>query len=126
MEETEESLAPGSYLIDEAGKHHLLEPGTYVVDANGTLNEGIPPAINWQPAIENIKWEEVHKLVEGWGKRGTKERTYNIAGMYILVAIIIGSATWLSYERIIEGQAIVGFLGAAIGYLLSRGEIGLK
>lgn len=126
MKNTENKLTSGAYFVDEDGKHHLLEPGNYLVDENGGLNEGIDSPINWQPAIEKIKWEEVHKLVEGWGQRGTKERTYNIVGMYILVAIIVGSASILAYIGVIEGQAIVGFLGAAIGYLLSRGEIGLK
>ncbi|MBI9010417.1 MAG: hypothetical protein JEZ05_10375 [Tenericutes bacterium] len=46
--------------------------------------------------------------------------------MYALVGTIIVAASYLALKGIVEGQALVGFLGAAIGYILSRGEIGLK
>jgi hypothetical protein len=46
--------------------------------------------------------------------------------MYLLVTIIIGVALYLALKGIVEGQALVDFLGAAIGYLLSREEIGLR
>ncbi len=98
--ETELKITPGTYRIDEQGIYH--------------------PAIDWQPVLEQIKWEEVHKLIENWGKRGTSERKINLIGMYILVSITIVIAGILAYYGILEGQAIAGFLGAAIGYLLSR------
>ncbi|AKB77451.1 hypothetical protein MSHOH_0968 [Methanosarcina horonobensis HB-1 = JCM 15518] len=90
-----------------------------MIDENGQLN----PAVNWQTVIEKIRWEEAHQVLENWGKRGTTERKWNLVGMYVLAAIIIIMAGILAYVRIIEGQAIVGFLGAAIGYLLSKGRI---
>lgn len=126
MEEKQEQLASGAYYVDKNGKHNLLESGTYFVDENGDLNQGTPSTISWQSAIDNIKWDEVHKLVENWGQRGTKERTISVLGIYALVGIIIVTASYLALKGIVEGQALVGFLGAAIGYILSRGEIGLK
>lgn len=126
MEETEDQIKSGAYYVDKEGFHHPLESGTYCVDENGGLTKGNPPTINWQSAIDNIKWDEVHKLVENFGRRGTRERTISALGMYILVAIIIVAASYLALKGIVEGQALVGFLGAAIGYILSRGEIGLK
>lgn len=122
----EKQLPSGGYFVDKNGEHHLLESGTYFVDEKGDLNQGTPPTINWQSAIDNIKWDQVHKLVENWGQRGTKERTISVLGMYALVGIIIVTASYLALKGIVEGQALVGFLGAAIGYILSRGEIGLK
>ena len=126
MEEKQKQLASGGYFVDENGEHHLLESGTYFVDEKGDFNQGTPSTINWQSAIDNIKWDEVHKLVENWGQRGTKERTISVLGIYALVGIIIVTASYLALKGIVEGQALVGFLGAAIGYILSRGEIGLK
>ncbi len=95
-----------------------IPPGVYQVDEFGNF----APAVNWQPALERIKWEEVHKLVENWIKRGGSERVINLAGMYILTAIVLFIAGYLSLKGIIEGQAIAGFLGAAIGYLLARSK----
>jgi hypothetical protein len=111
--------AQGVYCVDEQGALCPIKPGSYVVDENGQLN----PAVNWQTVIEKIRWEEAHQIFENWGKRGTTERKWNLVGMYVLTAIIIIMAGILAYVRIIEGQAIVGFLGAAIGYLLSKGRI---
>lgn len=126
MTELEDQLVSGTYFVTEDGEYQQLAAGAYIVDDAGQVNQVVPPAINWQSAIDNIKWEEVHKLVENWGQRGAKERTINVLGMYSLVAIMIIAASLLAYAGIIEGQALVGFLGAAIGYILSRGEIGLK
>lgn len=122
MEETEENLAPGPYYVDTDGIHRRINPGTYTINQNG----GLSSAVNFQSAVDKIKWEEAHTLLEKWGQRGTKERTVNIIGMYALVTIIIVAASYLALKGIVEGQALVGFLGAAIGYLLSRGEIGLR
>jgi len=98
----------------------ILElPGTYYIDENG----GYHKATNWQNAIDRIKWEDATNLIESLTKRGASERITNLWGMYILVAVIIIIAGILSFNEIIEGQAIAGFLGAAIGYLLSRANI---
>ena len=94
-------------------------PGTYRIDEEGNFH----PSIDWQPILGQMKWEEVHKLIENWGKRGTSERLTNLIGMYILVCVTIITAGFLAFHGILEGQAIAGFLGAAIGYLLSRGNI---
>ena len=91
-------------------------PGTYTIDENGVFHR-VP---NWQTAIDQIKWEEVTNLIESLTKRGTSERIANISGMYGLVLIVVLTAGFLSFKDIIDGQAISVFLGAAIGYLLSR------
>jgi hypothetical protein len=93
-----------------------LPPGTYQVDEDGNVRE----AVNWQPMLERIPWERVNEFLDSWGKRGAKERLVNLWGMYILsgiVIIIVGGLAWID---VIDGQATVGFLGAAMGYLLSR------
>ena len=76
--------------------------------------------INWQPILERINWEELNNLIDNYSNRSTKEKLYNLIGMYVLVAITILTAGYLALEGIIQGQAIAGFLGAAIGYLISR------
>lgn len=126
MSDSQEQLVSGTYYVNEGGEYQLLGAGAYVVDEKGGINQVVPPAINWQSAIDNIKWEEVHKLVENWGKRGAQERTFNVFGMYFLVAVVILAASYLAVKGIVEGQALVGFLGASIGYILSRGNLGLK
>lgn len=126
MTELEEQLVSGTYFVTKDGEYQQLAAGAYIVDDAGQVNQVVPPAINWQSAIDNIKWDEAHKLVENWGKRGAKERTLNVFGMYVLVAIVILAASYLALVGIVEGQALVGFLGAAIGYILSRGNLGLK
>ncbi|WP_406657391.1 hypothetical protein V7O62_02230 [Methanolobus sp. ZRKC2] len=129
MAESQEQLTPGAYYIDETGNCNLIPHGSYYVDENGKLgelNQGIASTINWQSAIDNFKWDEVHRLIENWGSRGAKERTYTVLGSYALAALVIIAASALAYYGIVEGQALVGFLGAAIGYILSKGEVGLK
>ncbi|ADE36621.1 hypothetical protein [Methanohalophilus mahii] len=126
MAESQEQIKSGTYYVDENNDYHLLEPGNYFIDEKGNLNHGPAPAVNLQPAVDKIKWDEVLDLIKDWGHRGTTERTINLIGMYLLVAGIIAAASFLALRGIVEGQALVGFLGAAIGYLLSRGEIGLK
>jgi hypothetical protein len=75
--------------------------------------------------MEKIQWDKLHEIIQGWGKRGSRERVVNVVGMYLLVGFIVGVVTLLSLRGIVEGQAVVGFLGAALGYLLSRGRAGL-
>jgi len=75
--------------------------------------------INWQPMLERIKWEDLNELIHVWGHRGSKERMSNVIGVYAITALTIITAGLLAYQGIIEGQAITGFLGAVIGYLLS-------
>ncbi|KAF5427834.1 hypothetical protein C5S42_04275 [Candidatus Methanomarinus sp.] len=101
--------------IDES----IIPPGTYRIDEEGKFHQ----AIDWQPILGQIKWDEAHKIIENWGKRGTSERMTNLIGMYILTFITIIIAGILAFYGILEGQAIAGFLGAAIGYLLSRAYI---
>jgi len=93
-----------------------LPVGTYQVDEDGNIRE----AVNWQPMLERIPWERINDLFDSWGKRGTKERLVNLWGMYILAGVVIITVGFLAWTKIIEGQATVGFLGAAMGYLLSR------
>ncbi len=94
----------------------ILLPGVYRVDEQGNFN----PAVDWQPVLQRIKWEELDKLIENWMKRGGSERSINLIGMYILTGLTLLIAGYLAVRGIIEGQAIAGFLGAAIGYLLAR------
>jgi hypothetical protein len=105
---------------DEKEQPLPCEPGVYYVDENCKLHD----AQNWQTAIDKIKWEEVTDIVQSLSKRGSFEKTVNLIGMYLLVGLVICIAGYLASIRILEGQAIAGFLGAAIGYLLSRGRIG--
>jgi len=121
MEEKQESsISPAQKDEEEVQPEaeSKILPGTYRIDKEGKFY----PAIDWQPILGQIKWEEVHRLIENWGKRGTSERIINLAGMYILVFVTIAIAGILAFYEILEGQAIAGFLGAAIGYLLSRGN----
>lgn len=78
--------------------------------------------VDWQPILERINWEDLHTLIHQWGQRGTAERKAIIHwtyGISVLTIIVAGS---LAYKGIIQGQAITGFLGAVIGYLLSRSK----
>ena len=121
MEEKQESSISPAQKDEEKVQPEAeskIIPGTYRIDKEGEFY----PAIDWQPILGQIKWEEIHKLIENWGKRGTSERIINLAGMYILVFVTIAIAGILAFYEILEGQAIAGFLGAAIGYLLSRGN----
>ncbi|MDW7776252.1 MAG: hypothetical protein SCH39_07970 [Methanosarcinales archaeon] len=122
MEEKHESSIFPAQKDEEKGQFEVesnIPPGTYRIDEGGEFH----PAIDWQPILGQIKWEEVHKLIENWGKRGTSERIINLVGMYILVCVTIVIAGILAFYEILEGQAIAGFLGAAIGYLLSRANL---
>ena len=122
MEEKQESSISPAQKDEEKVQPEAeseIIPGTYRIDKEGEFHQ----AIDWQPILGQIKWEELHKLIENWGKRGTSERLINLIGMYILVCVTIVIAGILAYYEILEGQAIAGFLGAAIGYLLSRGNI---
>jgi len=119
MEEKQESSIFPAQKDEKKGQSEVesnIPPGTYRIDEEGEFY----PAIDWQPILGQIKWGEVHKLIENWGKRGTSERIINLVGMYILVCVTIVIAGILAFYEILEGQAIAGFLGAAIGYLLSR------
>ena len=122
MEEKQDSSDSQEQQDNEKEQHKAnskIFPGTYRIDEEGNFHQ----AIDWQPILGQIKWEELHKIIENWGKRGTSERMINLIGMYILVCVTIVIAGILAYYEILEGQAIAGFLGAAIGYLLSRGNI---
>ena len=122
MEEKQDSSYSQEQQDNEKEQHKAnskIFPGTYRIDEEGNFHQ----AIDWQPILGQIKWEELHKIIENWGKRGTSERMINLIGMYILVCVTIVIAGILAYYEILEGQAIAGFLGAAIGYLLSRGNI---
>lgn len=113
-------LDAGLYAVDDAGVPQQLAPGSYRVDEEGAVG----PALNWQVALEKIQWEKAHEFLQNWGKRSSGERVVNLIGMYLLVAVIIAVAGLLAFEGIIEGQAMVGFLGAALGYLLARARTG--
>jgi len=93
-----------------------IPPGVYRVDEQGNFN----PSVDWQPILQRIKWEELDKLIENWMKRGGSAHITNLVGMYILTGLTLLIAGYLAVRGIIEGQAIAGFLGAAIGYLLAR------
>jgi hypothetical protein len=112
---------PGLYACDEDGKLNPLPPGSYNVDDEGAVSL----SADWNQAISKIPWEKTPEILQGWGKRGTTERLVNLIGMYLLVAAILGIAAYLAAKQLIEGQALVAFLGAALGYLLSRGKAGL-
>lgn len=107
----------GLYFRDENGALTPAPPGTYTVDDDGNVE----PSLNWQVALNRIPWERVPDIVTRWQGIGAAVNMTNLVGMYVLTAIVIGAATWLASRGIVEGQAIVGFLGAAIGYLLARG-----
>ena len=118
-QDSSDSQEQQDYEKEQHKANSKIFPGTYRIDEEGNFHQ----AIDWQPILGQIKWEELHKIIENWGKRGTSERMINLIGMYILVCVTIVIAGILAYYEILEGQAIAGFLGAAIGYLLSRGNI---
>lgn len=111
---------PGLYAYNEAGELNQLPPGAYLVNETGQIAN----AVDWNEAIRKIPWEKLPELFQGFGKRGSRERIVNLLGMYSLVAAILGIAAYLGIQGIIEGQALVAFLGAALGYLLSRAKAG--
>jgi Flp pilus assembly protein TadB len=112
-------LAPGLYAVENDGTPQQLAAGAYSVDEEGTVG----PAVDWQIPLSKLPWERAPELLEMWSKRSTGERIVNLVGMYLLVASIIAIAGFLAWQGIVEGQALVGFLGAALGYLLARGRI---
>lgn len=112
-------MAPGLYAVDGDGNTQQLAQGSYSVDETGAVG----PAVDWQIPLSKLPWEKAPQIIEMWSKRSGAERIVNIVGMYMLVAMIIGIAGLLAWHGIVEGQALVGFLGAALGYLLARGRI---
>ncbi|WP_143004208.1 hypothetical protein [Thiohalorhabdus denitrificans] len=74
--------------------------------------------------LKQVKWEDVTDLIENWQNRGSRERRWDLVGMYAVVTLVIVSAALLGWQGVIGGQAIAGFFGAAIGYLLSRASAG--
>jgi hypothetical protein len=116
MPETISDIKEKDYGKGRHPKDEAITPGIYRVDELGNF----APAVDWQPVLQRIKWEELDKLIENWMRRGGSERITNLVGIYILTGLILLIAGYLALIGIIEGQAIVGFLGAAIGYLLAR------
>jgi hypothetical protein len=119
-ESEEPNLVPGLYAIEEETGLNRLPEGAYAVDEDGRVRR----AFDWQIPLQKIQWEKLHEVIGGFGKRGTAERIVNLVGTYVLVGSILGIAAYLASQRIVEGQAIVGFLGAALGYLLAKGRTG--
>jgi hypothetical protein len=117
----DEELEPGLYAVGPEGFPTRLDSGTYAVNDDGQVGR----AANWQVAIDKIPWEKLNELLDKTGQRGTRERVFNLIGTYVLVAGILAIAAGLAAQHVIEGQALVGFLGAALGYLLARGRGGL-
>jgi hypothetical protein len=120
MTDSQEQIDPRLFNVDENGEQVIPEAGFYHIDEYGTTHRINPSTISWQSAIDKIKWEDVSNLIENHGKRGAKQRLMNILGIYCLVAIIICVVSYLAFLGIIEGQALIAFLGTAIGYIISR------
>lgn len=108
---------PGVYLIDEEGTPTRLGPGTWEVDAAGMPRQALPLG----RLVEKLDVEKLQGSLDRWlGNRVGERKTYAV-GRYVLAAAIVGCATTLAILGKIQGEAIVGFLGAAIGYVLARG-----
>jgi hypothetical protein len=88
------------------------------VDAAGNVT----PVLDLQTILNRIPWDKADTVLMTYFKRGSLERIVNVAGVYLLVAMVVGVVAYLGLSGVIQGEAITGFLGAAVGYLLSRGE----
>lgn len=96
-----------------------LPPGTYTVDAEGAAC----PAPGAAPALESVPWDRLDDVLETWCKRGMWERLANLIGLHVLAAGLVAVVTVLAWWRVIGAEATAGFLGAAVGFLLARGDV---
>lgn len=117
----EPQFEEGLYRVGPDGVLTLLDPGAYFVDDEGVVRSGV----DWQGPVNRIPWEKVDQVLNAWNQRGSNERIVTTLATYVLVALVLGLAGSLAWRGIIEGQALVGLLGAIVGYLLARGRAGL-
>lgn len=103
----------------DADRIDELPPGTYTVDAEGVVRR----APGGLPALADVPWERLDDLLETWRKRGMWERLANLIGLYVLAAGLVAVVTVLAWWRVIGAEATAGFLGAAVGFLLARGDV---
>jgi hypothetical protein len=114
-------LEQGLYRVGQDGVLTSLDPGAYSVDEDGFVQSGV----DWQGPVNRIPWEKVDTLLASWNQRASTERIVTTLATYLLVALVLALAGALAWRGIIEGQALVGLLGAIVGYLLARGRSGL-
>lgn len=112
MEEEKNKIVP----------HNELSPET---PASGE-GEKAPP-LDWQPAIDNFKWEDADQLIlQAMGlKRDSEELNVENSEsrrkyMTIIIFVCIGVVGILTFYGKIPGEAFTGFLGVLIGHLLSK------
>lgn len=117
----EPDLDPGLYEVKDDGTLVPLNAGTFSQDEDGNVS----PAVDWQGPINRIPWEKVDQVLNNWSQRSSTERVVLSAAVYLLVTLILAMAGLLAWQGIIEGQALVGFMGAVVGYLLAKGRSGL-
>lgn len=83
----------------------------------------ISPSLDLQPAVDRIKWEDLITFLDNKTKHeanvSEKIASWDIKGTYTVVLVAIISASILAWHGVLEGQALAGFLGTAIGYLLA-------
>lgn len=111
---------PGLYYVDPDGQAVNLEPGTYFLNEEGSVR----PAPNWQVAIDKVPWERIPEVIESHGKRGLRDRQWILVATYLLVVTIVIVGLIAALYGILDGQALVGLLGASLGYLFGRGRGG--
>lgn len=113
----DERPSPGAHFVHPDGRIERIRPGCYQIDDDGSAIP-ITPVLR---LVEKIPWDKAIAALENFGKTRAGERKFTGVGRVLLAAAIVGCATALAVLGKIEGQAIVGFLGAAIGYVLARG-----
>lgn len=111
---------PGLYVVGENGAFIRLAPGSYWVDTGGRVQN--TSAFN--DAMGKIDWEKMPELVVGYLSRGQKERKLSLIMRYGVAALIVLIAGTLAFFDVIDGHAMSAFMGAAIGYVLSRATEG--
>lgn len=114
--------ARGLYYVDEGGALRRLAAGSYSYD--DAL--GLRPAADLRSVAERLPWEKLPEVVEAWTTRGAAERRASLVGAYALAALVLLLAAYLAHRGVIEGHGIVGFLGAALGYVLASGREGAR
>ncbi len=110
---------------DEKNKIMPLNELSPETPASGEEEE-VPP-IDWQPAIDNFKWENADQIVLqflGLKKDSEKLNVENSESrrkyMTYIISVCIVVVGALTYHGDVPGEAFTGFLGVLIGHLLSK------
>lgn len=75
---------------------------------------------DWQAVLDRLPLEKLDQFLTTWNERGSSERKIQLIGTHVLTSMVIVAGSLLAWKGTIGGEAIVGFFGAALAYLLSR------